>query len=57
LINKADFLSPDLIAHWNQYFIENKVNHIFFSALHEQSKLDSEVEETSKEQQIPEDPD
>lgn len=56
LINKADFLSPDLITHWNEYFLENKVNHIFFSALHEQSKLDSEVEETSIVQQIPEDP-
>jgi ribosome biogenesis GTPase A len=40
LINKADYLSEELIKHWNQYFIEKGVTHIFFSALKEQVKLD-----------------
>jgi large subunit GTPase 1 len=31
-INKADYLSPELIEHWNQYFIEKGVTHIFISA-------------------------
>jgi len=31
-INKADYLSPELIGHWNQYFIEKGVTHIFISA-------------------------
>jgi len=35
LINKADYLSPELIKHWNQYFTEKGVKHIFFSALKE----------------------
>jgi len=34
-INKADYLSPELIEHWNQYFKEKKVTHIFISALKE----------------------
>lgn len=33
VINKSDFLSDDLVKHWNEYFLEKKVNHIFFSAL------------------------
>lgn len=40
LINKADYLSPELIQHWNQYFSEKGVKHIFFSALKEQDKID-----------------
>jgi large subunit GTPase 1 len=48
LINKADFLTEDLIGHWNTYFTEKKVNHIFFSALDEQTKIDVE-EEMEKE--------
>ena len=42
LINKSDFLTPELIAHWNEYFTQKGVNHIFFSAINEQAKLDSE---------------
>jgi hypothetical protein len=38
-------LSEDLIRHWNEYFCEKKVNHIFFSALEQQAILDSEVVE------------
>jgi ribosome biogenesis GTPase A len=30
LINKADYLSEELIVHWNKYFIEKGVKHIFF---------------------------
>jgi large subunit GTPase 1 len=40
LINKADYLSDELREHWSQYFNEKKVNHIFFSALKEQEKID-----------------
>jgi len=35
LINKSDFLSESLIKHWNDYFNEKGVKHIFFSALKE----------------------
>ena len=35
-INKADFLSDALIAHWNTYFKELGVHHVFISALKEQ---------------------
>ena len=51
LINKADYLSEDLIRHWNQYFKEKNVTHIFFSALKEQEKLDGleDVEEDDEE--------
>lgn len=41
LVNKADYLSEELIAHWNQYFKEKNINHIFFSALQEQTKIDN----------------
>lgn len=39
-INKADFLSEQLIKHWSDYFLEKGVNHVFISALKEQDKLD-----------------
>lgn len=42
LINKADYLSEELRKHWSLYFKERKVNHIFFSALLEQDKIDNE---------------
>jgi large subunit GTPase 1 len=41
LINKSDFLSEELIKHWNDYFNERGVKHLFFSALKEQNKLDN----------------
>lgn len=31
-INKADYLSDELISHWNKYFKEKGVEHIFISA-------------------------
>ena len=43
-INKADYLSKELIDHWNKYFTEKGVTHIFFSALIEQEKLDQAPE-------------
>jgi len=43
LINKADYLSQELIDHWNAYFKEKNVKHFFFSALDEQEKLDHEA--------------
>lgn len=45
LINKSDFLTPELIKHWNAYFNERKIKHLFFSALIEQDKLDLEGQE------------
>ena len=41
MINKADYLTDDLRAHWSKYFKENNVNHVFFSALLEQEKIDA----------------
>lgn len=41
-INKADYLSTDLIKHWNDFFNEKGVKHFFCSALKEQQKLDQE---------------
>jgi len=47
------------VKHWNEYFLEKKVNHIFFSALNEQSILDAEgleefeEEESSNEEDDP----
>ena len=38
-------MSQDLIQHWNEYFLDKKVNHIFFSAKKEQEKLDLLVED------------
>ena len=40
LINKADYLTEELRKHWSDYFNENGVNHMFFSAIIEQHKLD-----------------
>ena len=45
LINKADYLTDELRAHWSAYFKENNVNHIFFSALIEQEKIDLHQDE------------
>lgn len=48
LVNKADYLSEELIDHWNKYFTEKGIKHIFFSAINEQKKIDSgELEELS----------
>jgi large subunit GTPase 1 len=40
LINKADFLSPELREHWNNYFNEKGIRHVFFSAKLEQDRID-----------------
>lgn len=40
LINKADFLSDELLRHWNNYFTEKGIKHVFFSARREQDRLD-----------------
>jgi len=48
LVNKADYLSNELIEHWKKYFEENNVKAMFFSAKREQQLLDGEkVEECS----------
>ena len=39
-----------MIAHWNEYFKEKGIAHIFFSALQEQTKLDNgELDAVSEE--------
>jgi large subunit GTPase 1 len=49
-INKADYLSQELIKHWNAYFLEKGVTHIFISAKNEQEKLDMEEEDYDDEE-------
>lgn len=49
VINKADYLTQDLITHWNGYFKEKGVNHVFVSALKEQEKLDTVIDSSSDE--------
>ena len=51
LINKADYLTDELREHWSKYFKEMNVNHVFFSALMEQEKIDSQIEEEKEEQE------
>lgn len=47
LINKADYLTEELREHWSKYFKELNINHLFFSALLEQEKIDKHVDEES----------
>jgi len=46
LINKADFLSAELIKHWKDYFNENNIVHFFFSAKQEQAIINGEKDVT-----------
>lgn len=50
LINKSDFLSEGLIKHWNDYFNEKGVKHLFFSALKEQNKIDNVDQDAHSDQ-------
>jgi ribosome biogenesis GTPase A len=50
LLNKADFLTEEIRLHWNQYFKEKGVEHIFFSAKEETEILEAEVEEEKAKQ-------
>ena len=43
LINKSDLLSDKVRKRWNQYFLKNNINHMFFSAMLEQSKINEEL--------------
>ncbi len=45
LINKADYLTEELRQHWSDYFNEQGVAHIFFSALDSQAVIDNDDEE------------
>ena len=49
LVNKADFLSDELLEHWNGYFKEKGIEHIFFSALAEQAKIDGQEHDLDSE--------
>jgi hypothetical protein len=42
-------LSEDLIKHWNEYFREKNVNHVFISAKNEQEKLDAQETDSEAE--------
>jgi hypothetical protein len=42
-------LSEDLIRHWNEYFREKNVNHVFISAKNEQEKLDAQETDSEAE--------
>jgi len=53
LINKADYLTVELREHWSKYFKEKNVNHIFFSALWEQSKIDQDIKEENEANSLP----
>jgi len=54
LLNKADYLTQELIEHWNQYFKEKNIEHIFFSAKEENEWLEKEAEEEIlKQQELP----
>eukprot|EP00546_Thalassionema_frauenfeldii_P009468 CAMPEP_0178930054 /NCGR_PEP_ID=MMETSP0786-20121207/20998_1 /TAXON_ID=186022 /ORGANISM="Thalassionema frauenfeldii, Strain CCMP 1798" /LENGTH=635 /DNA_ID=CAMNT_0020606491 /DNA_START=162 /DNA_END=2069 /DNA_ORIENTATION=- len=41
LVNKSDYLSEKQRKLWNEYFKEKGWDHLFFSAWHEQEKLDN----------------
>jgi large subunit GTPase 1 len=42
LVNKSDLLNESVRKHWSQYFKENNINYIFFSALEEIVKIEQE---------------
>ena len=42
-------MSEDLIKHWNNYFREKNVNHVFISAKNEQEKLDAQESDSEEE--------
>jgi len=48
LINKSDLLTDEIRRHWADFFIENKIDYIFFSALEEGDKLEKEEDEIFK---------
>ncbi|KRW99507.1 P-loop containing nucleoside triphosphate hydrolase [Pseudocohnilembus persalinus] len=45
VINKSDLLSKEVRKSWNKYFIENGVDHMFFSAKQEQEKINSQPDD------------
>lgn len=52
LINKSDLLSDDIRREWSNYFNENKIDHMFFSALLEQQRIDAILAEDNEEGNI-----
>jgi hypothetical protein len=48
LINKADLMSKKVRKSWANYFKENGIKYIFFSALEEAKKIDEELENENK---------
>jgi large subunit GTPase 1 len=49
LVNKADYLTQELREHWSAYFKANNINHVFFSALIEQEKIDKNTDEEGED--------
>lgn len=50
MVNKADYLTEELREHWSKYFNENGINHVFFSALIEQEKIDKHENESDEDE-------
>lgn len=48
LINKADLMSKKVRKSWANYFKDNGIKYIFFSALEEAKKIDEELENGNK---------
>ena len=48
-------MNDELRQHWNTYFKNKNVTHLFFSALEEQVKIDAVEEEPIVEEEVEED--
>ncbi|CAI2361683.1 unnamed protein product [Moneuplotes crassus] len=52
LLNKSDYLDEAQIQHWNDYFKEKGVEHIFFSAMAEKTRMERQ-EQQNKAKDLP----
>ena len=56
LINKADLISEYQRKVWAEYFEQEGIDFIFFSAVEEQEKLEDDIENLKKEEDIEDHP-
>lgn len=49
LINKADLVNEEIRKVWSDWLNKNNVQHLYFSALEEQVKIDADIEEDEQE--------
>ena len=56
LINKADLISEYQRKVWADYFEQEGIDFIFFSAVEEQEKLEDDIENLKKEEDIEDHP-